>query len=81
MTVITFKVITFKDQSRLVITCLGERFGINCPSEILRILKLLEYNEGNFKIFKTREGDLSQILPEPNMCLLVNHTKPTDTLY
>ena len=28
----------------------------------------------NFKIFKNHEGDLSQKLHEPKMCLLVNHT-------
>ena len=36
---------------------------------------------GNFKIFQICQGDLSQKLPEPNMWLLVNHTKPTSTLY
>ena len=51
----------------LVITCLGSRFGINCPSAFLKILKLPKSNEGNFKIFKNHEGDLSQQLPEPNM--------------
>ena len=35
-----------------------------------------EWNEGNFKIVKDHEGDLFQKLPEPNMSLLVNHTKP-----
>ena len=38
-------------------------------------------NEGNFKIFKNHQGDLSQKLHEPNMWLLVNHTKPRNTLY
>ena len=65
----------------LVITCLEGQFGINCPSAFLKILKLLELDKGNFKIFKNHEGDLSQKLPEPNICLLVNHTKPTSTLY
>ena len=31
--------------------------------------------------FKNHEGDLSQKWPEPNMWLLVNHTKPTNTLH
>ena len=35
----------------------------------------------NFKIFKNREGDLFKKLPKPNIWLLVNHTKPTNTLY
>ena len=38
----------------------------------------------NFKIFKNHEGDLSStvkdLFPEPNMWLLVNHTKPTNTV-
>ena len=29
------------------------------PSAFLKILKLSEWNEGNFKIFKNQEGDLS----------------------
>ena len=37
--------------------------------------------EGNFKIFKNYDGDLSQEPPEPDMWLLVNHTKPTNNLY
>ena len=32
-----------------------------------------------FKIFKNHEDDLSQKSPEPNMWLLVNQTKPTNT--
>ena len=52
----------------LVLTCVGGRFGINCPSTV-------------FKIFKNDEGDLSQKLPKPKMWVLVNHTKPRNTLY
>ena len=37
--------------------------------------------ECDFKIFKYHEGDLSEKLLEPNMWLLVNHTKPMNTLY
>ena len=48
----------------LIIARLGRRFGINCSSAFL-------------KIFKSNEGDFSQKSPEPNMRLLVNHTKPT----
>ena len=55
----------------LIITCLEGRFGINCPSAFLKMLK----------IFKNYAGDLSQKLPEQNVWLLVNHTKPTNTLY
>ena len=39
---------------------MGGRFEINCPSAFLKILKFPEWNEGNFKIYKYREGDLSQ---------------------
>ena len=46
----------------LVITCLGGRFEINCPSASL-------------KIWKNHKGDLSQKFPEPNIWSLVNHTK------
>ena len=51
----------------LVITCLGGKFRINCRSAFLKILKLAEYNEGNFRISKNDESDLSQKAPEPNM--------------
>ena len=47
------------DELVLNITCLGGQFGINCPSAFLKILKLAEWNEGNFKIFKNHGGDLS----------------------
>ena len=50
------------------------RFGINCPSVFLKILKLPEWNEDNFKTFKNHEGYLSQRSLERNMWLLVNHT-------
>ena len=50
----------------LVLTCLEGRFAINCRKS---------------KIFKNHEDDLSQKSPEPNEWLLVNHTKPTNTLY
>ena len=49
--------------------------------KFLKIFRLPEWNEGNFKIFKYHECDLSQKLPEPNMWLLVNYTKPTNILY
>ena len=39
------------------------------------------FYSGNFKIFKNHEGDLFLKLPEPNMWLLFNHNKPTNTLY
>ena len=50
------------------------------PESILKILKLPQKNEGNFKIFKNHEGDLSEKSPEPNMRQLVNHTKSTNTV-
>ena len=59
----------------LVIKCLGGRFKINCPSALLEILKLPEWNEGNFKIFKNREGDLSPKSPQPSMWFTPNKEK------
>ena len=46
----------------LVITYLGGRFGLNCPSTFLKIQKF-----ENLKIFKNYRGDLSQKLLEPSM--------------
>ena len=43
--------------------------------------KFLERVLENFKSFKIHEGDLSQKSLEPTMWLLVNHTKPANTLY
>ena len=65
----------------LIITCLGGRYGLNCPSVFFKTLKLPEWNQGNFKIVKNHKGDLSEKSAEPNMWLLFNHTKPTNTLY
>ena len=62
----------------LVTTCFGGRLGINLPSSFLKILRL---SESNFKISKNHKGNLSKKLHEPNMWLLVNHTKPTNTFY
>ena len=45
------------------------RAMINCPSAFSKTLKFE-------KIFKNHESNISQKLPEPNMWLLVNHTKP-----
>ena len=42
--------------------------------------KLSENIFGNFKIFKNQEGDLSPKSSSPNIWLLVNHTKLTNTL-
>ena len=60
----------------LVITYLGGQVGINCSNLFLKILKF-QFS----KIFKYNEDDLAQKLPEPNMRLLVNHTKPANTQY
>ena len=46
---------------------LGRSIWINCTSLFLKTLKLPGENEGNFKIFKNDEIDLSQKSPEPNM--------------
>ena len=54
---------------------------MNCPGAFLKILKMIEWKQGNLKISKNHEGDLSAKLPEPNMWLLVNHTKPKYILY
>ena len=54
---------------------------MNCLGVFLKILKFLEWNKDNFKILRDRKGELSQKWPEPNMWLLVNHTKPTITVY
>ena len=62
-------------------TCLGEQFGITCPSAFLKILKLVEQNKGNLKIFQNHKSDLSPKLPGPKMWVLVNRTKPINTLY
>ena len=48
------------------------QFGIIFPSAFLKILKLLEYKKGNFKIFKNHEGHLSQKSTEPNMFFVVH---------
>ena len=65
----------------LVITRLGGRFRMNCPKAFSKILKLPEWNQGNFKIFKNYENDLSPKSPPTKMWLLVNHTKPKSILY
>ena len=39
-----------------VITCLGGQFGIIHTSVVLKILKLPERSEGDFKIFKNARG-------------------------
>ena len=41
-----------------------------------KYLKIIE-----IKMFKNHENDLSPKPPEPNMWLLVNQAKPTNTLY
>ena len=48
---------------------------------IFENFEIARVKPGNFKIFENYEGGLSQKSPEPNMWLLVNHTKPTKTLY
>ena len=54
-----------KSNCVLVITCLRGKFGINFPSTFLKILKMPKSNQGNRKIFKNHEDDLSQKLSEP----------------
>ena len=50
--------------------CIFENF------EIARVI-----NDGHFKIFKNDKGVFSQKFSETNIWLLVNYTKPTNTLY
>ena len=45
------------------------------------IFENFEIKREHFQISKNHEGDLSQISPEANIWLLVNHTKPSNTLY
>ena len=63
--------VSFGSIFMLEFTCVGVRFGINYLSACLN----------NFKIFENHEGDLSKYLSEPNIWLLVNHTKSTNTFY
>ena len=51
------------------------QFGISCPSAIFEITPV---KRG--QIFKNQEVDLSRKLSKPNMWLLVNHTKPTNSV-
>ena len=50
------------------------------PEWIFENFETARVKQDNFKIFKNHEGDLSQKLLEPNMRLLLNHIKPTNTL-
>ena len=50
-------------------------------SAFFKILKVPEWNKDNSKFFTNHKGYLFQKSPETNMWLLVNHTKPTKTLY
>ena len=47
----------------VAITWLGDRFHINCANPFLKISKLPEKNETNFKIVKNYDGDLSPNCP------------------
>ena len=51
------------------------------PECIFENFEIIRLNEGNFKIFKYHKDDLSQKDPEPNMWLLINHIKPTNSFY
>ena len=51
------------------------------PESIFLNFEVAVENETNFKIFKIHDGGLSHKLPEPNMLLLVNHTKPANSSY
>ena len=46
-----------------------------------KLPKCIFENFQNSKFSKIASGDLSPKLPEPNMWLLVNHAKPTNTLF
>ena len=58
----------------------GKAIWDKLPECIFENFENARVEEGNFKIVKKHEGDLSQESPKPNMCLLVNDTKRTNTL-
>ena len=60
---------------------LGRAIWDKLPECIFENFKLHRQNEGNFKIFKNREGYLSPKSPEPNMWSMAHHIEPTNTLY
>ena len=60
---------------------LGRAILNKLPECIFENFENARVKRGHFQVFQTHESDLSQKLPETNMCLLVNHTKPTKTLY
>ena len=51
------------------------------PESIFENFEIAQVEWGQFQIFKNHEGDLSHKFLEPNMWLLINHTKPTNTLH
>ena len=55
----------------------GRAIWDKMPECIFENFEIARVKRGQFR----NDGDLSQKLPEPNMWLLVNHTKPTNTLY
>ena len=59
----------------------GRAISDKLPEGIFENFEITRVKQGQFQIFKNYDGDLSQKLPEANMWLLVNHTKPTKTLY
>ena len=58
----------------------GRAIWDKLPERIFENLEIVRVRRGQFQNFQNREGCLSQNYPEPNIWLLVNHTKNQLTL-
>ena len=63
----------------LVTTCLKEH--VELPRCIFEYFEIVRVKRGQFQNFKKLRQWFIQKSPEPNMRLLFNHTKRTNTLY
>ena len=59
---------------------LGRTIWDILPERIFDNFETAQVKQGQFQNFQKSRQWLSQKLPKQNMWLLVNHTKPTDTL-
>ena len=66
--------LVFRPLFEIVITCLGGQFR-KLSKSIFEHFETARKNGGNFKILKSREGNLFLKSLELNMWLLVNDTK------